>query len=160
MEGANMPADDDHRIHLAANDPAFPAQREAAFAVICEAMSGILVPLGYALMGTTWRRETAAGRSAINLQRSRYGFDASITLRFLLPDGVPIETGAWADGPEVPLTVFCTDERDVGQIRYLDVRDNPACLDRPMAILRDHAVPWLERHHFGENPAITPQPAP
>lgn len=154
-----MTADDDHRIHLAANDPAFPAQREAAFAVICDAITATLAPLGYTQTGSTWRRETPAGRSAINLQRSRYGFDASITLRFLLPDGSPLETGAWADTPEIPLSVFCADATDPGLILYLNVRDNPACLDRPMAILRDHAVPWLEHHHTGESLPISPAPS-
>ncbi len=151
---------DDHRIHLAANDPAFPAQREAAFVVICDAISATLAPLGYAQTGSTWRRETSAGRSAINLQRSRYGFDAAITLRFLLPDGAPLETGPWADAPEIPLSAFCTGGTDPGLILYLDVRDSPACLDCPMAILRDHALPWLERHHNGESPPISPAPLP
>ncbi|MCU0802144.1 MAG: hypothetical protein MUD11_10260 [Rhodobacteraceae bacterium] len=150
--------DDSHRIHLAANDPAFPAQREAAFAVIVAAICDVLLPLGYAQVGSTWRRETAAGRSAINLQRSRYGFDASMTLRFLLPDGSPIETGAWADSPEIPLSAFCAGGSDVGLIRYLDVRDDPASLDRPMSVLRDQALPWLEAHHAGLCPPITPQP--
>jgi hypothetical protein len=151
--------DDSHRIHLAANDPAFPAQREAAFAVMVAAITAVVAPLGYVQAGSTWRRETAAGRSAINLQRSRYGFDAAITLRFLLPDGSPIETGVWADSPEIPLSAFVEAGGDIGLIRYLDVRDNPHCLVLPMAILQDQAIPWLERHHTGERPAITPQPA-
>ena len=151
--------DDDHRIHIAANDPAFPAQREAAFGVIAAAITAVLLPFGYAHTGSTWRRETAAGRSAINLQRSRYGFDAVITLRFLLPDGAPVETGAWADTPEIALAAFCGDvASDPGTIRYLDVRDNPACLDRPMAILRDQAIIWLEAHHSGHSLPIIPIP--
>jgi hypothetical protein len=132
-----MPTDDSHRIHLAANDPAFPAQREAAFTVISDALTAMLAPLGYVQIGSTWRRETTAGRSAVNLQRSRYGFDAAI-----------------------PLSAFCEGGEDPGLIRYLDVRDDAACLDRPMSILRTQAMPWLERHHNGENPAISSQPAP
>jgi hypothetical protein len=155
-----MTTDDSHRIHLAANDPAFPAQREAAFEVMTAAINAILAPLGYAQVGSTWRRETAEGRSAVNLQRSRYGFDAAITLRFLLPDGSPLETGPWTDAPEIPLSAFCADTSDPGLIRYLDVRDNPACLDLPIAILRDQALPWLERHHSGERPEISAQPLP
>ena len=152
--------DDDHRIHLAANDPAFPAKREAAFAVICDAITTALAPFGYTQVGSTWRRETAAGRSAINLQRSRYGFDAAITLRFLLPDGSPLETGVWADAPEIPLSAFCADDMDPGVVKYLDVHDDPACLDAPIAVLRDHALAWLDAHHSGHCSPISPQPMP
>jgi hypothetical protein len=152
---------DDHRIHLAANDPAFPAQREAAFAVIADAITAVVAPLGYTQVGSTWRRETAAGRSAINLQRSRYGFDAVLTLRFLLPDGSPPDRGAWADAPEIPLIAFCQGAvSDPGVITYLDVRDNPACLDVPMAVLRDHALPWLDAHHSGHSAPISQTPVP
>jgi hypothetical protein len=153
-----MPTDDSHRIHLAANDPAFPAQREAAFAVISETITTTLAPLGYMQVGSTWRRETVAGRSAISLQRSRYGFEAAITLRFLLPDGSPLEEGPWAEAPEIPLSAFCTTLPDPGLIRYIDVRDDPACLKRPMQILHDIALPWLEQHHAGDHPDINPVP--
>jgi hypothetical protein len=153
--------DNDHRIHLAANDPAFPAQREAAFAVIMAEVAVVAEPAGYTLRGTTWTRETAAGRTAINLQRSRYGFDVAITLRFLLPDGAPLETGAWADSPEISLAAFVADaDHDPGVIPYLDVHDDPACLDQPMAILRDRALPWLDAHHSGTSLPISPQPMP
>jgi hypothetical protein len=140
-----MTTDDSHRIHLAANDPAFPAQREAAFQVISDAITAVVAPLGYHQVGSTWRRETASGRSAINLQRSRYGFDAVITLRFLLPDGSPLDHGAWVDTPEIPLIAFC---------------DDPACLDMPIAVLRDHALPWLDAHHSGHSLPINPRPVP
>jgi hypothetical protein len=156
-----MTTDDSHRIHLAANDPAFPAQREAAFQVISDAITAVVAPLGYHQVGSTWRRETASGRSAINLQRSRYGFDAVITLRFLLPDGSPLDHGAWVDTPEIPLIAFCDEAAtDPGVIRYLDVRDDPACLDMPIAVLRDHALPWLDAHHSGHSLPINPRPVP
>jgi hypothetical protein len=151
----------DHRIHLAANDPAFPAQREAAFAVIVAAVAAVAEPAGYALRGTTWTRETAAGRTAINLQRSRYGFDVAITLRFLQPDGSPLETGEWTDSPEITLAAFIADiHRDPGVISYLDVHENAGCLDRPLAILRDRALPWLDAHHSGHCLPISPRPMP
>lgn len=146
--------DNDHRIHLAANDPAFPAKREAAFAVIVAAVAGVVEPLGYGLRGSTWARETTAGKTAVNLQRSRYGFDAVISLRFLRPDGTVPDSGLWADDDEVTLAAFAPDAAsDPGVISYLDVHENPACLDHPMAILRDHALPWLDAHHAGVSPA-------
>lgn len=154
-------ADNSHRIHLAANDPAFPAKREAAFAVMMAAIAAVIEPQGYALRGSTWARESASGRTAVNLQRSRYGFDAQITLRFLLPDGSPLEEGAWADSPEIVLAAFQGDAgHDPGTISYLDVHENSACLDVPIAILRDLALPWLDAHHGGNSPPISPQPMP
>lgn len=149
--------DDSHRIHLAANDPAFPAKREAAFTAIVAAVAQVAQPLGYTLRGSTFSRETPAGKTAINLQRSRYGFDAIISLRFLLADGTVPKTGIWAAEDEVSLAHFVPDAgSDPGTISYLDVDENPACLAGPMAVLRDLALPWLDAHHHGKSLTITP----
>ena len=153
--------DTSHRIHLAANDPAFPAKREAAFGAIMAAVASVVEPAGYALRGTTWARETAVGKTAVHLQRSRYGFDVEISLRCLLADGTLPETGPWAVADEVTLWHFAPDAAsDPGTISYLDVHENAGCLAAPMAILRDQALPWLERHHAGESPEISPRPSP
>ncbi|MGL4320021.1 MAG: hypothetical protein ACRCS3_04090 [Paracoccaceae bacterium] len=153
--------DNSHRIHLAANDPAFPAKRDAAFAVIMDAVAQVAAPAGYALRGTTFARETGFGRTAINVQRSRYGFDAIISLRFLLPDGGAPDIGIWADGNEVILAQFVLDATsDPGTISYLDVHEIAGCLNLPMAVLRDHALPWLDAHHSGQSLPISPRPAP
>jgi hypothetical protein len=151
--------DNSHRIHLAANDPAFPAKREAAFAVIVAAVAQVVTPLGYTLRGSTFARETAAGKTAINVQRSRYGFDAVISLRFLLPDGTVPETGIWADDAEVALAQFATEgAADPGTISYLDVHEDATCLDATLEILQERALPWLDAHHNGENQPLNPLP--
>jgi hypothetical protein len=153
--------DTSHRIHLAANDPAFPAKREAAFATIIAAVGAVAMPLGYTLRGSTFARETVAGKTAINVQRSRYGFDAIISLRFLLADGSALDTGVWADHDEVTLAQFATGcTSDPGTISYLDVHENAACLDLPMAILHDHALPWLDKHHDEAGRDISLRPGP
>ena len=129
--------DNSHRIHIAANDPGFPAKREAAVALICAAITDIATPVGYTCKGTTWSRTTPQGRSAINLQRSRYGFTASITLRFLLPDGTSPTEGIWAQDDDITLQNFtdATDGPDLANIAYIEIIENPASLDRPMHIL-------------------------
>jgi hypothetical protein len=140
---------DDHRIHIAANDPAFPAKREAAFALMTAAIDAIAT--GYARRGTTWSRSSARGRTIINLHRNQYGWHATITLRFLLPDGTAAQHGIWADTDEVTLGQFHHlaegDSKDVGQIAYLDVANDPSHLDLPMQVLHTQALPWLEAHH-------------
>jgi mannose-6-phosphate isomerase-like protein (cupin superfamily) len=146
-----------HRIHIAANDPAFAEKREAAVQVICTAISAVAVPMGYVQKGTTWARETAAGKTAINLQRSRYGFDAVINLRFLTPEGDLPETAIWQEGDDIRIDRFYMPAEGhgpgIGAVPYMDVHHDPNCLDLPMNILRTRALPWLDAHHQGQ-PAI------
>jgi hypothetical protein len=145
--------DNSHRIHIAANDPAFAQKREAAVGVICAAISTVAEPMGYAQTGLTWARETAAGKTAVHLQRSRYGFDARIILRFVTPLGDLPDDPVWQAGDDIGLDRFAAPGTGDGVLIYLDVLENPACLDRPMATLRDHALPWLDAHHAGR-PAL------
>lgn len=143
-----MPQDDpdtSHRIHIAANDPAFAAKREAAVQVICAAISAVALPMGYSQTGTTWTRETTRGKTAIHLQRSRYGFEAAINLRFVTPDGDLPDDPVWQDGDDIRLDRFC--DPGMGVLSYLDVHDDPDCLTAPMAALRERALPWLDAHH-------------
>lgn len=150
--------DTSHRIHIAANDPAFPAKREAAVALICQAITDIASPLGYARKGTTFTRTTPKGRTAINLQRSSYGFVATINLRFLQPDGTPPTSGLWALDDSIRLQRFYlpTEQSGAedGEITYIDAHDDPASLDLPMHILKTRALPWLDAHHTETAPEI------
>jgi hypothetical protein len=139
--------DTSHRIHIAANDPAFAAKREAAVLVICEAISAMALPMGYTQKGTTWSRETARGKTAINLQRSRFGFDAYINLRFVTPAGDLPDDPVWQQGDDIRLDRFCRDNEGDGVLSYLDVSENQDCLTQPMKILRERALPWLDAHH-------------
>jgi mannose-6-phosphate isomerase-like protein (cupin superfamily) len=125
--------------------------------VICAAISAIAGPMGYTQKGTTWARETAAGKTAINLQRSRYGFDAYINLRFVTPEGDLPGTAIWQDGDDIRIDRFYLPAEgqrpDLDAISYMDVHDNPACLALPMNVLRMRALPWLDAHHQRQ-PAI------
>ncbi len=149
--------DQSARIHIAASDPAFPAKREAAVAMICAAISDLVTGFGYARSGTNWARSTAAGRSVINLQRSRYGWDCTLNLRFLTPDGTPPQHGIWADGADIGLDRFYlpTVGPAHASLVYLDIHDDPATLQLIMQILRHRALPWLDAHHSG-SPDIAP----
>lgn len=147
---AHATTDNSHRIHIAANDPAFPAKREAAITLICAAITDIATPMGYTRKGTTWARETQQGRTAIHLQRSRYGFTAHISLRFLAVDGISPGYGVWAQDDEIRLMQFYLPNEgqrpESGDLVYLDLHDDPASLDRPMHILATRALPWLDAH--------------
>jgi hypothetical protein len=151
----DTPLDDDdaHRIHIAANDPAYPAKREAAVTLICAAIDAIATPMGYTRKGTTWSRSSPRGRTIINLQRSQYGWHADINLRYILPNGEAASHGAWAGGYDVRIGMFYKPGEghgsEPGRLAYLDISEDPATLDLPMHILHTRALPWLATHHQG-----------
>ncbi|OYX21302.1 MAG: hypothetical protein B7Z04_03540 [Rhodobacterales bacterium 32-66-9] len=136
------------RQHLAANDPAFPARREEAWGRIVAALDGVLGPAGYGLSGTTWSRLTAAGKSAVHLQRSRYGWDVQIVLRFVTPDGEVPDHPDWPGGEDVTLAEFFERaEGDPGTLAFIDVLERPECLDLAVDTLREQVLPWFEALH-------------
>jgi hypothetical protein len=137
------------RQHLAANDPAFPARREEAWGRIVAALGGVLEPVGYTLAKTTWTRVTAAGKSAVHLQRDRYGWDVRIVLRFVTPDGEVPDHPDWPGGEDVTLADFFeAATSDPGTLAFLDVLDQPERLDQALEILREQVLPWFDALHF------------
>ncbi|MBY0350663.1 hypothetical protein [Tabrizicola sp.] len=141
------------RQHLAANDPAFPARREEAWGRIVAALDGVLMPAGYGLSGTTWSRLTAAGKSAVHLQRSRYGWDVQIVLRFVTPDGEVPDHPDWPGGEDVTLAEFFERaEGDPGTLAFIDVLERPECLDLAVDTLREQVLPWFEALHQEDPP--------
>ena len=140
------------RKHTSANDPAFPARREEAWGRIVAALDRLLVPAGYGLSGTTWSRVTAAGKSAVHLQRNRYGWDVQIVLRFVTPDGGVPDHPDWPGGEDVTLVAFFEHvERDPGTLAFVDVLEQPECLALAVEILREQALPWFESLHFPQD---------
>lgn len=136
------------RQHLAANDPAFPARREEAWGRIVAALDGVLVPAGYALNGATWSKSSPRGRSAVHLQRSRYGWDVQIVLRFVTPDGEVPDHPDWPGGEDVTLAeLFERAEGDPGTLAFIDVLERPECLDLAVDTLREQVLPWFEALH-------------
>jgi hypothetical protein len=140
------------RKHSAAHDPAFPARREAAYQAIVAALDAALQPLGYALKGSTWTRISAQGKSAVHLQRSRYGWDVQIILRFVTPEGGLPDHPDWQDGEDVTLERFGGGGgEDPGRLAFVDVLEKPAQLARTIDILLAEALPWLEEQHFQQD---------
>ncbi|MCU0905613.1 MAG: hypothetical protein MUE83_17355 [Tabrizicola sp.] len=136
------------RQHLAANDPAFPARREEAWGRIVAALDGLLGPAGYALSGTTWTKPSPRGRSAVHLQRNRYGWDVQIILRFVTPDGEPPDHPDWPGGEDVTLAEFFDEAvSDPGTLAFVDVLERPECLDVAVGTLREQVLPWFEALH-------------
>jgi hypothetical protein len=136
------------RKHAAAHDPAFPERRELAFATILQALDAMLRPQGYALKGTTFSRSSARGRSAVHLQRSRYGWEAQIVLRFLRADGEVPAHPDWPEDEDLTLWHFAGDlPRDPGTLAFVDVLDDPAVLAAALDLLTAQALPWLDSLH-------------
>jgi hypothetical protein len=137
------------RQHLAANDPTFPARREEAWGRIVAALDGVLGPAGFVLARTTWNKVTAAGKSAVHLQRDRYGWDVRIVLRFVTPDGDVPDHPDWPGGEDVTLADFFeAAASDPGTLAFLDVLDQPERLDQVVDILREQVLPWFDALHF------------
>jgi hypothetical protein len=136
------------RKHRAANDPAFPARREEAWGRIVAALDGVLVPAGYGLSGTTWSKTSPQGKSAVHLQRNRYGWEVQIVLRFVTPEGEVPDHPDWPGGEDVTLAEFFeATVSDPGTLAFVDVLERPACLDQAVEILREQALPWFEALH-------------
>jgi hypothetical protein len=136
------------RKYAAAHDPAFPAQREEAHAAILAALLVALDPLGYALKGNTFSRTTPQGKSAVHLQRSRYGWDAQIVLRFVTAEGAPPNHPDWPKDNDLTLWDFADElPSDPGTLAFVDVLDDSATLTRALDLLITRALPWLEALH-------------
>ena len=136
------------RKHLAGSDPLFPARREEAWGRIVAAVDGVLGPAGYMLARTTWSRVTAAGKSAVHLQRDRYGWDVRIVLRFVTPDGEVPDHPDWPGGEDVTLADFFeAAASDPGTVAFIDVLERPECLDLAVEVLREQVLPWFEALH-------------
>ena len=138
------------RQHHAAHDPTFPARREEAFGQIVAALDRALVPLGYALKGSTWSRSSGQGKSAVHLQRNRYGWDVQIVLRFVTPEGEVPDHPDWPGGEDVTLAEFFEDMAgDPGRLAFIDVLERPECLAVAVDTLREQVLPWFEALHAG-----------
>ena len=148
-----MSGDDEvsFRQHQAANDPAFPARREEAHALIVGALDAALMPEGYALKGSTWSRTGVQGKSALHLQRSRYGWDVQIILRFVTPGGEAPDHPDWPGDDDVTLAHFFKEvTADPGTLAFLDVLADPGCLDQVVEILNGQVFPWFRALHGEE----------
>jgi hypothetical protein len=136
------------RKHTAANDATFPARREEAYTQVVAALDAALAPHGYTLKRTTWSKVTDHGRSVVHLQRSRYGWDVQIVLRFLTPEGAPPDHPDWDEDGEMTLERWGSGNgEDPGRLAFLDVLEQPSRLARTMEILLDEALPWLDVLH-------------
>lgn len=141
------------RKHLAGSDPAFPARREEAWGRIVGALDVVLRPAGFVLTRTTWNKVTPAGKSAVHLQRDRYGWDVRIVLRFVTPYGEVPDHPDWPGGEDVTLADFFERaEGDPGTLAFVDVLDRPECLDLALDILREQVLPWFAALHQEDPP--------
>jgi hypothetical protein len=137
------------RQHTAANDPAFPARREEAYQIIVARLHALLSPLGYALKGSTFSLTSPQGKSAVHLQRNRYGWDVQIILRFVTPEGEAPDHPDWPGGEDITLAHFFEEAKtDPGTLAFVDVLDGPDQLAAAIEILQEQVLPWFESLHF------------
>jgi hypothetical protein len=109
------PADahpDGARMHRAANDPAFAARREAAFAALQAAAGECAGRMGLVLRGQGWAQDRAGGRATLWLQRDRYGWEVSVILRWRIGDS----------GDEVELLRIAYDDIDAAALEAITAR--------------------------------------
>jgi hypothetical protein len=128
------------RIHLAAHDPEFPAKRDAALALLRDAVRAVMARHGFTEKPQSWVREGPQGRAAIAVFPSRYGFEAEIRLSFLATDGEA--QGVWAEEGHLTLDAFGAP----AALIYLDVLDQPEVLAATLQVLEVRALPWLIGH--------------
>jgi hypothetical protein len=148
MDDENLAA----RKHFAANDPSFPARREQAWSLVLARLEALLIPRGYVLKGATFSLTSPQGRSAVHLQRSRYGWDVQIILRFLTPTGEPPDHPDWPGEEDITLAhFFDRPGADPGTLAFLDILEQPNRLNTAVQILQEQVLPWFDELHFPQD---------
>jgi hypothetical protein len=90
------------------------------------------------------------GKSAVHLQRSRYGWDAQIVLRFVTPEGDASNHPDWPEDEDLTLWHFASDlSTEPGTLAFVDVLENPETLAAAIDLLATRALPWLDALHDG-----------
>ncbi|MEZ5798912.1 MAG: hypothetical protein R3D63_16435 [Paracoccaceae bacterium] len=130
-------------------------RRDAAFAATRARIDRLLAPAGFVRRGEVWSLSTEFGQAQVALRRLRGGTEAEISLAFLPREGHrprnrPAETAPLS----LPHFYRASEGRQFhdGRIFYAIVDHDPSALDRPMAVLRDRALPWLMGHADGHFP--------
>lgn len=144
---AEPPPDNAVRAHLAANDPNFPAQREAAMATITHEVNTIAQRHGFIAKPKSWAKTGPLGTVTITIHRSPYGFEAYVDLGFQ-PEGAA--HGPWAQDDVIRLGQFYPDDAadadDRGALIYVDIVEGSTALSDAMQVLDRRALPWLVAH--------------
>jgi hypothetical protein len=150
--------DNDVRAHIAAHDPAFPAHREKAIDAISAAVDSVALARGFTRKPQSWAKSGRLGTVSLHIQRGRYGLDCAINLSFHPLD--ENRQGPWAQEDAISLGRFHPSRRnstdDGTSLFYLDVIEDPNMLPVWMAVLSDHALPWLLAHLTQDDAAEQP----
>lgn len=147
----------DKRIHDAALDKGFAEKRKVAVRQINEALKAALGPAGFAHAKGVFTLDINGKTGIVRLERSRYGFEAMIT--------VSVEGPAQMFGMQEPYTVRLHDflrkdehpplsEGGSGWIEYLLVFQDAATLDPHIKVLMERALPWMMAHATNPAPDI------
>ncbi|MGL5008388.1 MAG: hypothetical protein ACRC6I_00790 [Paracoccaceae bacterium] len=148
----------DKRIHEAALDKDFPEKRKVAVSRINAALKTALVPAGFTHSKGAFTRAIGNKKGIVRLERSRYGYEAMIT--------VTIEGPATMFGTQGPKTVRLHEfmrkeelppmsEGGSGWIEYLMVYQDAAAMDPHIKLLMERALPWLMAHAANRSPDVS-----
>ncbi|MGL4320020.1 MAG: hypothetical protein ACRCS3_04085 [Paracoccaceae bacterium] len=145
------------RIHDAALDKDFPEKRKVAVKRINDAMKSALLPVGFAQNKSMFTKDIGSKKGIVRLERSRYGFEAMITVDV---EGPPPLFGAKHPGP-VRLHEFMRKdelpthtEGGSGWIEYSQVFQDAAAMDPHIKLLMERALPWMLAHAANSAPDI------
>jgi hypothetical protein len=151
------PAPQTVRIHDFIRLPDMAKRRDMAVRVFAERMDALLRTAGFARSKNNWKRKLGQGEAQVSLHRDGHGFLCTVQLRYSGP-----RRAIRAEGPgEAWLGSFYkagveseTDGGSVGWIDYPRIDAEPTCLDLPLKILQDRALPWLLAHEDGHWPML------
>lgn len=135
-----------------ANDPDFPAKRDAAEQTLQKAITQVLTVAGFRFDGKDWVRFGRNGTMTVVLLRSRWGYDCGINLRFAQGRMVR-KHQLWFDSDQLSLGKFYTTKEDPrkepGHLHYLNIFEGNGDLEKAMMILESRVVPFVEEHLNG-----------
>ena len=130
----------------------FPPGVKRPSGIIVTRLDALLSPLGYVLKGGTFSLASPQGKSAVHLQRSRYGWDVQIVLRFVTLEGEAPDHPDWPGDEDITLANFFEETRsDPGTLAFIDVLERPECLSAVVEILKDQVLPWFDSLHFPQD---------
>jgi hypothetical protein len=146
------------RILDAALDKGFPEKRKLAVKRINDALKAALLPAGFAHNKGVFTRNIGQNKGVVRLERSRFGFEAMITVSVekpaLLPGAQspePIRLHEFLRKDELPPL----SEGGSGWIEYQQVFQDASAMEPHIKLLMDRALPWMMAHSALRTPDVS-----
>ncbi len=148
----------DKRILEAGRDKEFPEKRKVAVRRINDALKAALLPAGFTHDKGVYTRKIGRNKQIVRLERSRYGFEAMITVAVEGPapifgkrEAKAVRLHEFLRKEEHPLP----SEGSSGWIEYLLVFRDAAAMEMHIKLLMERALPWMMAHQTFPAPAVS-----